>query len=131
MLKMTSRTRKQVTLHFKRCGLKKYCKMKCLMTPMSGIELCHALTIEFYNANSHLVVCRLKYLGFQYYHPQRLKCNVTCFRVRDVIFRVSFSRTFSKKKKKFIFVTESLFFIASNDSFKSEFSSQCLLIFQD
>jgi hypothetical protein len=35
---------------------------------MSGIELCHALTIEFYNANSHLVVCRLKYLGFQYYH---------------------------------------------------------------
>ena len=66
--KMTSRTRKQVTLHFKRCGLKKYCKMKCLMTPMSGIELCHALTIEFYNANSHLVVCRLKYLGFQYYH---------------------------------------------------------------
>ena len=59
---------KQVTLHFKRCGLKKYGKMKCLMTSMSGIELCHALTIVFYNANSHLVVCRLKYLGFQYYH---------------------------------------------------------------
>ena len=59
---------KQVTLHFKRCGLKKYGKMKCLMTSMSGIELCHALTIVFYNANSHLVVNRLKYLGFQYYH---------------------------------------------------------------
>jgi hypothetical protein len=59
---------KQLTLHFKRCGLKKYGKMKCLMGSMSGIELCHALTIVFYNANSHLVVCRLKYLGFQYYH---------------------------------------------------------------
>ena len=30
--------------------------------------MCHALTIVFYNFNSHLVVCRLKYLGFQYYH---------------------------------------------------------------
>ena len=38
------------------------------MTSMSGIDLCHALTIVFYNANSHLIVCRLKDLGFQYYH---------------------------------------------------------------
>jgi hypothetical protein len=57
-----------------------------------------------------------------FFKPQRLKCNVTCFRVRDVIFhvrdlifhvrdvifRVSFSRTFSKEN--FIFVTESIFY---------------------
>jgi hypothetical protein len=58
---------KQLTLHFKRCGLKKYGKMKCLMRSMSGIELCHALTIVFYNANSHLVVCRLKWMEFWIY----------------------------------------------------------------
>jgi hypothetical protein len=42
-----------------------------------------------------------------FFKLQRLKCNVTCFRVRDVIFRVSCSHTFTKK---IIFVTESIFY---------------------
>ena len=66
---MTSRTRKTSYVAFQTLRFeKKYGKMKCLMTSMSGIDLCHALTIVFYNANSHLIVCRLKDLGFQYYH---------------------------------------------------------------